>query len=282
MLVADLGKLAKGLKGNCHLALLPFFPFTHFMKISETNKEMIKMKKIIFSGISHLFRGQAMNGGLEEWKDGGPLLPSLRQAQGRLFHPSNLPVLSFHVCQVLPQTMWEILIFSTAIICLVFGMAFFSLASNDDKPDYKLVFENDEILSFHITVAPEDWLKMWDRPFPYVKCAVRFGDEVYEDVGIRFKGNSSSRVRGLKKSYKFKFDKFDKKQRFHGFKKLNFQNGFRDPSLLREKLAYDLFGEASVPAPKATFAKLYLTIDGHYDDEYIGLYTLVEQVDKVF
>ncbi|HIE27322.1 TPA: hypothetical protein EYP66_08555, partial [Candidatus Poribacteria bacterium] len=207
------------------------------------------------------------------------------------------------------------IIFSTAIICLVLGMAVFSLASNKNEPDYRLVFENaersdiptpfrriteqppdsqknlsrdsfgrigDEILSFHITVAEEDWLKMWDKPFKYVKCTVRFGDEVYRDVGLRFKGNSSSRVRGLKKPYKLKFDEFDKKQRFHGFKKLNFQNGFRDPSLLREKLAYDLFREASASAPRATFAKLYLTIDGHYDDEYIGLYTLVEQVDKVF
>jgi len=170
----------------------------------------------------------------------------------------------------------------TIIISLVFGMAFFSLASNQNGPDYKLVFENDDILSFHITVAYEDCLKMQDMSFPYVKCTIRFGDEVYEDVGLRFKGNSSSMVKGLKKSFKFKFDKFEKKQRFHGFKKLNFQNGFRDPSLLREKLAYDLFSEAGVPASRATFAKLYLTIDGHYDDEYIGLYTLVEQVDKVF
>ena len=173
------------------------------------------------------------------------------------------------------------IVFPTTIICLVLGLVF-SPASNENKPDYKLVFENDDILSFHITVDHEDWLKMWDRPFPYVKCTIRFGDEVYEDVGLRFKGNSSSSVRGLKKSYKFKFDEFDKKQRFYGFKKLNFSNGFRDPSLLREKLAYDLFSEAGVPASRATFAKLYLTIDGHYDDEYLGLYTLVEQVDKVF
>ena len=173
------------------------------------------------------------------------------------------------------------IILSTTIICLVFGMAFFSLSSKD-KPDYKFVFENDDILSFHITVNREDWLKMWDRPFKYVKCTIKFGDEVYQDVGLRFKGNSSSSVGGLKKSYKFKFDEFDKKQCFHGFKKLNFSNGFKDPSLLREKLAYDLFKVAGVPASRATFAKLYLTIPGEYDEEYIGFYTLVEQVDKVF
>ena len=173
------------------------------------------------------------------------------------------------------------IIFTTTIICLIFGITFFSIAFNQSGPDYKLVFENDDILSFHITVNSEDWLRMWDRPFQYVKCTVKFGDEVYKNVGLRFKGNSSSSVRGLKKSYKFKFDEF-KKQDFHGFKKLNFSNGFKDPSMLREKLAYDLLSEAGVPASRATFAKLYLTIDGHYDAEYLGLYTLVEQVDKVF
>nr|MBC8228866.1 CotH kinase family protein [bacterium] len=159
------------------------------------------------------------------------------------------------------------IIFTTTIICLIFGITFFSIAFNQSGPDYKLVFENDDILSFHITVNSEDWLRMWDRPFQYVKCTVKFGDEVYKNVGLRFKGNSSSSVRGLKKSYKFKFDEF-KKQDFHGFKKLNFSNGFKDPSLLREKIAYDLLSEAGVPASRATFAKLYLTIDGHYDDEY--------------
>jgi len=176
----------------------------------------------------------------------------------------------------------ERIVFSTTIICLVFGMVFLSPAVDENEPDYKLVFENDDILSFHITVAHKDWAKVWHRPFAYVKCTVRFGDEVYKHVGLSFKGKSSSSVRGLKKSYKFKFNKYDKKQRFYGFKTLSFNNGFRDPSLLREKLAYDVFRDAGVPAPRATFAKLYLTIDGHYDDEYIGFYTLVEQIDKVF
>jgi len=166
-------------------------------------------------------------------------------------------------------------------LCLILTMVFASLVSAEEEPDYEYVFENKDILSFYITVDRTDWLEMWDRPFPYVKGTVRCVDEVYEDVGLRFKGNSSFGVGGLKKAYKLKFDKY-KNQRFHGFKKLNFSNGFKDPSLLREKLAYDLFREADVPASRTTFAKLYLTIPGEYNEEYIGLYTIVEQVDKIF
>lgn len=166
-------------------------------------------------------------------------------------------------------------------VLLLLSMTLISSVLASEEPDYGLVFKNDNILSFYMTIGREDWLGMRNRPFQYVKGTVRFANEIYEDVGIRYKGNSSSSVRGLKKPYKFKFDKY-KKQRFHGFKKLNFSNGFKDPSLLREKLAYDLFQKAGVPASQTTFAKLYLTVPGEYDDEYIGLYTIVEQVDKVF
>ncbi len=176
--------------------------------------------------------------------------------------------------------MWRMAVFNI-FLYLALTMVFTSLVSAEEYPNYEYVFENKDILPFYITVDRADWQKMWDQPFQYVKCTVRCFDEVYEDVGLRFKGNSSFGVRGLKKPYKLKFDKY-KKQRFHGFKKLNFSNGFKDPSLLREKLAYDLFREADVPAPRTTFAKLYLTIPGEYDEEYIGFYTIVEQVDKVF
>jgi len=178
--------------------------------------------------------------------------------------------------------------------------------TDQQKPDYDL-FENSEVLSFHVTISPEDWAKMQPRlpaqthhptlergktsrrsmfgfTFEYVKGTVKFGDEVYPDVGIRFKGNSSVALslESLKKPYKFNFDKFVEGQNFHGFEKLNFSNSTLDPSLMREKLAYALFRKAGVPAPNATFAKLYLTVDGKYENEYVGLYVMVEQVDERF
>jgi len=49
---------------------------------------------------------------------------------------------------------------------------------------------------------------------------------------------------------------------------------------MREKLGFDLFQKAGVPAPRAVYAKLYLTVEDKYEQEYLGLY--VEQVDKRF
>ena len=74
---------------------------------------------------------------------------------------------------------------------------------------------------------------------------IRFGNQVWPEVGFRFKGNSSlnfgwSHGR-FDLPFKLDFDEFEdqhlelKNQRFHGFKQLSFANNFQDPSLMREK-----------------------------------------------
>jgi len=181
------------------------------------------------------------------------------------------------------------------------GKAKKKTAEKKERPDYARVFDNPKILSFTIELTAENWDKMLPTPpepprpgqpprppefdFEYVKATVRFGDEVYRAVALRFKGHSSFRGAApdsLRKPYKLDFDRFVESRTFHGFKKLNFSNAFKDPSLLREKLAYDLFAKAGVPAPRASFAKIFLTVEGRFQNQYAGLYTLVEQVDSVF
>ena len=43
-----------------------------------------------------------------------------------------------------------------------------------------------------------------------------------------------------------------------------------------------MFRAAGVPAPRTAFVELTLTVPGKYDHELVGMYTLIEQVDKVF
>jgi len=83
-----------------------------------------------------------------------------------------------------------------------------------------------------------------------------------------------------KRPIKIDFDRFHEGQKFHGFKKLNFINCFRDPSMLRDKLTYDLMQKVGIPAPRATFANLYLTIEGK-KREHLGFFVVIEQVDSV-
>jgi hypothetical protein len=61
-----------------------------------------------------------------------------------------------------------------------------------------------------------------------------------------------------------------------GMTRLNLKSMWNDPSQMREALAWRLFGEVGVPAPRHTFAKLAL------NGVYKGLFSVIEEVDKRF
>lgn len=89
-------------------------------------------------------------------------------------------------------------------------------------------------------------------------------------------------ARSLKKSMKFDLNKHVAGQKLDGLTMLNFHCDVSDPSRTREALSYAFFRDAGVPAPRTSFAELTLTVPGKYDQELVGVYTLVEQVNKGF
>src|SRR5262249_51647080 len=98
------------------------------------------------------------------------------------------------------------------------------------------------------------------------------------------KGNSTFMAarNSLKKSFKLDFNQFVKKQKLFGLTKLNLNNNALDGSQIREAISYEIFRQAGVPAPRTAFARVYLTVPGQYDKKYLGMYTIVEQVDERF
>ena len=63
---------------------------------------------------------------------------------------------------------------------------------------------------------------------------------------------------------------------FRSLKKLNLNNNFKDPTLLREKVMYDFLNVNGCYAPRADLANVYI------NDQLWGVYTTVEEVDKTF
>ena len=120
--------------------------------------------------------------------------------------------------------------------------------------------------------------------FEYVKADVELDGQAFKEVGLRFKGNgsymlsSSSRKRPLK----IDFNRYVDGQKFHGMQQLNLHSDVMDPTHVRQALSYAVFREAGIPSPRTAFAEVSLTIDGECDHESLGLYTLVEEVDKAF
>jgi spore coat protein CotH len=120
--------------------------------------------------------------------------------------------------------------------------------------------------------------------FDYVRADVEFGTNKFKDVGVRYKGNGTflSSRDGLKRSLKLDFNQFVKGQKLAGMSQLNLHNSVRDPSGMNEAIAYRLFREGGVRAPRTAYAKVYVTVPGKHDRRYFGLYNLVEDVGSAF
>jgi len=120
--------------------------------------------------------------------------------------------------------------------------------------------------------------------FPYVHAELEFEGKTYGNVALRYKGNSSFRAPGvgLKRPFHVDINRFEKGQTFHGLSAFNLNNNAVDPSQLRESLAYAVFHDAGVPAPRTAYVTVYLHVPGMYERQNLGLYTMVEVVDKAF
>ncbi|MEY4903864.1 MAG: hypothetical protein RLZZ292_1679 [Bacteroidota bacterium] len=96
--------------------------------------------------------------------------------------------------------------------------------------------------------------------------------DTLEDVGFRLRGNTS---RGAgKKSFKVSFNQFVPGRKYQGAKKINLNGSHNDPTMIREKLFYDIWNKAGMPSRRTAFARVYI------NDDYYGLYTNLEELDK--
>lgn len=110
----------------------------------------------------------------------------------------------------------------------------------------------------------------------YMMCTLTFDGFTLDSVGVKLKGNSSYNNSGMKKSFKVDLAEYVPNQDIEDLNKFNLNNGFKDPSFLREKVALDFYNLYALPAPRCTYAKVYI------NNQYWGLYTLVEEVNKDF
>ncbi|MFY0712919.1 CotH kinase family protein [Seonamhaeicola sp. NFXS20] len=181
--------------------------------------------------------------------------------------------------------------------------------SKDADPNYDEVFEDEAIKRIDIVITEERWETMLDDMTDtygtfgrfsggsglsdtdedpvFVPAEVFYNGIEWYRVGVRFKGNSSLQSTwqsgNLKLSFKLDFDEFEDdypqidNQRFYGFKKLHLKNNYNDESMMREKVAGDVFRNAGLAASRTAFYTLY--VDYGDGPTYFGVYTLVEDVE---
>jgi len=120
--------------------------------------------------------------------------------------------------------------------------------------------------------------------FKYVHADMEFEGETFNDIGLRYKGNGTfmeSRPT-LKRSLKIDLRRYNKGRKLAGVSTINLHNNVTDASWMNEVLAHRAYRDAGIPAPRTSYAKVYVTVPGKFDHKYIGLYSIVENVDKNF
>lgn len=173
------------------------------------------------------------------------------------------------------------------IACLfIIGFCFPIFAFNPlDDPDYVeslKIFDDSSVALVEITIAPEDLTEILrpgnEESDIYFPASLHFKNAQIDDtittVGFRLRGNTSRYAK--KKSFKVSFNEFIGGRAFHGLRKFNLNGEHNDPSIIRSKLCWDLFGRFGVPASRASHTRLYV------NGEYKGLYINVENIDKYF
>lgn len=145
-----------------------------------------------------------------------------------------------------------------------------------------VLFPHDRVMDVYIEADEVALQNMFDqaRLEEYIVCDVVYNGYRIENVGIRPKGNSSlSQARNStsnRYSFKLDFNQFVKGQNLFGITKINLNNGFSDPTFMREYLTYEISEMLGLETPRTTYIAL------HINGEYFGLYLGVENVDENF
>jgi hypothetical protein len=141
------------------------------------------------------------------------------------------------------------------------------------------IFNSPQIHTIKLYFSQSQW---WDSLVAYypldkkMLASMEVDGLWFDSVGAQFKGNSSYNSMSQKKSFKVDLNEYVSGQDIDGLKKFNLNNGFKDPTFLREKLTLDFCKRHGLAAPRCTYANLYL------NDTLWGLYTFIEQIDKTF
>jgi hypothetical protein len=122
-------------------------------------------------------------------------------------------------------------------------------------------------------------MKLTTRDPVDIPVTVTHDGEVWTQVGMRYKGNSSlvstAATGNGKVPFRLDFAHYDNgDQTFYGFRKLTFSSNFGDDSQLHDTLANEIFRDRGAPAPRTAFYRVF--VDSGAGAQYWGLYTMIE------
>lgn len=159
-----------------------------------------------------------------------------------------------------------------ALIALIFTYNTFFSQNN--------FYDWDTVQKIEITFTQTNWDYQMDTAnqgaetyIVAVQCKVN--GVIFDSVGVRYKGNSSYNPSNTKNPLHIELNYIKGKQDYQGYTDIKLNNCYRDPSMIRDMLSYEIVRNY-MDAPKCNSAEVYI------NGTYYGLYTNVESVNKSF
>ncbi len=163
--------------------------------------------------------------------------------------------------------------------------------SNDPADPTEAAFPGERVIEVDVAIDPDDWDELrvqtrtildilggdclaqeFEKPWTWFEADVTVDGDLLEDVQVRKKGFLGS-LDNTRPSLKVKFDAHEDRD-WRGLVRLTLNNSRQDPSRLNTCLAYQVFRDAGVPAPRCSYA--HVRVNG----ESLGLYANVESLKE--
>ncbi len=138
------------------------------------------------------------------------------------------------------------------------------------------IFNSEVLHDVRLRVNARDWdtLKRLFQLDTYYPASFTWAGSTVHEVAIRSRGFGSRN--GTKPGLEIQFDRYRDGQRFAGLRSMILDNHWQDPSMMRERISMLFFQRLGWPAPREAPARLWV------NDEYVGLYSIVEDVNEQF
>jgi len=137
-------------------------------------------------------------------------------------------------------------------------------------------FDDSVVHDVYLSINTRDWqtLQIHYLENDYYTCNFQWRTTKLTNIAIRSRGTGSRNQ--AKPGLRVDFDRNVTDQTFLGLKSFILRNNTQDASNMHERIAMQLFRRMGLQASREAHTRLFV------NDVYVGMYTIVESVDKTF
>jgi len=140
---------------------------------------------------------------------------------------------------------------------------------------------NDHVLQeVRFYMHPNDWATLkknyGSNDYYPADFEWKYQERLIELPGVWIRSRGAGSRSDVKPGLRVDLDRDAPGRRFLGLRSFNLRNHTQDPSLIHDPLSMVFFRRLGMPAPREAHTRMYV------NNEYIGLYSITESVDKDF